>query len=357
MASLWNKHIYKYNLSMLNEIDHFPTELLDCAATELYHHLPGPTLIHLPGRRHKPLFVSILLHGNEITGLLAVQTIIKRHSNRGLPRALSIFLGNISAARENIRRQDEQPDYNRIWPGATASLLNTPEAEMMQRIVNIMSTRNVFASVDIHNNTGLNPHYACVNVLDHRYLQLATLFSRTVVYFTRPLGVQSMAFAQLCPAVTLECGRPGEHRGLQHTIEYLKACLNLSQLPTHPVAEHDIDLFHTVAQVKIHEDVSFSFKQTEVDIILDEDIDHLNFRELPEGTCLGTVQTPDKMILSAMNEQGKDVTRYYLKTMDNRIVLARPVMPSMLTLDERVIRQDCFCYFMERLMLDGSLSV
>ena len=337
---------------MLNEFDHFPTELLDCAATELCHHLPGPTLIHLTGRRHEPLFVSVLLHGNEITGLLAIQTVLKSYRNRGLPRDLSIFLGNISAARKNMRRLDGQPDYNRIWPGAEASLLDTPEANMMQSIVNTMSTRNVFASVDIHNNTGLNPHYGCVNVLDHQYLQLATLFSRTVVYFTRPLGVQSMAFAQLCPAVTLECGKPGEYHALQHATEYLRACLNLSQLPTHPVAEHDIDLFHTVAQIKIHEDVSFSFTQTEADIILDEDIDHLNFRELPEGTCLGTVRTLDRPILSAMNEQGEDVTSYYLKTMDDRIVLSRPVMPSMLTLDERVIRQDCFCYFMERLRLD-----
>ena len=336
---------------MLHEIDHFPTDLLDCAATELYHHVPGPTLIHLTGRRHQPLFVSVLLHGNETTGLLAVQTILKKYTIGKLPRALSIFIGNISAARENLRSQDNQPDYNRIWPSKDASLSDTPEAKMMRHIIEIMSTRKVFASVDIHNNTGLNPHYACVNVLDHRFLQLATLFSRIVVYFTRPLGVQSMAFAQLCPAVTLECGKPGEARGLQHAIEYLNACLNLSQLPSHSVAEHDIDLFHTVAQVKILEDVSFSFKQTEVDITLDEDIDHFNFRELPEGTCLGALRITDKMPLLATNEQGEDVTRHYLKTMDNRIVLARPVMPSMLTLDKRVIRQDCLCYFMERLKI------
>ena len=31
---------------------------------------------------------------------------------------------------------------------------------------------------------------------------------------------------------------------------------------------------------------------------------------------------------------------------------AAPVMPAMLTLDERVIRQDCLCYFMERLVYE-----
>jgi succinylglutamate desuccinylase len=29
--------------------------------------------------------------------------------------------------------------------------------------------------------------------------------------------------------------------------------------------------------------------------------------------------------------------------------IIRPTMPSMLTLDERVIKQDCLCYLMERL--------
>jgi len=45
-----------------------------------------------------------------------------------------------------------------------------------------MRLRDVFASVDIHNNTGLNPHYGCVTALRHASLHLAAMFSRTVVY-------------------------------------------------------------------------------------------------------------------------------------------------------------------------------
>jgi hypothetical protein len=33
------------------------------------------------------------------------------------------------------------------------------------------------------------------------------LFSRTVVYFQQPFGVQSAALATICPAVAVECGR------------------------------------------------------------------------------------------------------------------------------------------------------
>ena len=64
----------------------------------------------------------------------------------------------------------------------------------MRAVVDIMRERGVFASIDLHNNTGSNPHYACVNRLDNRYLHLATLFARTVVYFLRPTGVQSVSY-------------------------------------------------------------------------------------------------------------------------------------------------------------------
>lgn len=338
---------------MLHQIDHLPPQLLDCHPKALADFLPGPTLMQLRGRRAQPLFISLLLHGNEFTGLLALQQLLQKYHNSELPRDVIVFIGNVSAARQGLRRLDGQPDYNRVWPGAEQHLLHNPEARMMQEIVDFVSKQALFASVDIHNNTGLNPHYACINVLDHRFLQLATLFGRTVVYFLRPRGVQSMALAKLCPAVTLECGRPGEPNGVSHTMEYLDACLHLSEIPAHSVAEHDIDLFHTVAQVKINDDISFSFREQDADVIFNDDIDRLNFRELPGGTTLGIVRSIDRKLICARDEQGVDVTDRYLSSFDHRLVLTRQVMPSMLTLDERVIRQDCLCYFMERLTLEA----
>jgi succinylglutamate desuccinylase len=330
---------------MLTILDHIPAGLLETSARDLHRILPGPTLILLPGRRAPSLFVSVLLHGNEDTGLYAVQALLRR--TQELPRALSVFIGNVSAARFGTRFLPHQPDYNRIWPGADAP--DSPEARMLSEIVDIMAARRVFVSVDIHNNTGLNPHYGCVNRLDHRFLQLARLFSRTVVYFTRPQGVQSMAFAELCPAVTLECGKPGQARALQHAVEYLHACLNLSDLPAHPVAAHDIDLFHTVAVVKVSDTVTFSFSNPAADILFDDDLDQLNFRELPAGTALGTIATDASVGLVATSEQGADVTDEYFENVGGRLTLKKAAMPSMLTLDENIMRQDCLCYLMQRL--------
>lgn len=331
---------------MLQILDKIPDGLLEAEATELRALLGAPTLLHLQGAREHPLFVSVLLHGNEDTGFYAVQALLREYQNKSMPRSLSVFFGNVHAAEQKLRRYNDQSDYNRIWPGSDTG--GTPEHAMMKQIVREMEKRKVFASVDVHNNTGLNPHYGCVNRIDHRYLHLATLFSRTVVYFTRPRGVQSMAFAQMCPAVTVECGRPGQPNGVEHAHEFLNACLHLSDLPIHPVAPHDLDLFHTVAIVRVPESTSFDFGNCESDICFIADLDQLNFRELPQGTELVRKVRHDKVRLEAWDEYGKDVGDEFFEYADRRIVTRRPVMPSMFTRDERVIRQDCLGYLMER---------
>lgn len=332
---------------MLNVIDYIPEGLLECEAFELHRVLDRPTLIHLPGHREQPLFVSVLLHGNEDTGWQAVRELLRKTGDVELPRALSIFIGNVSAAKENKRFLEDQPDYNRIWEDVPGTE-ELPEREMMRQVVAKMSERNVFASIDVHNNTGFNPHYACVRSLHDRHLHLATLFSRTVVYFRTPAGVQTAPFAELCPAVTIEAGRPGQQHGLEHTLEFLDACLHLSQVPDHAVHHQDIDLFHTVAVCKVPADISFGFDDDSRDLDFVSDLDHLNFRELPAGTTLARVADRDKLSLEVLDETGVEVTRKYFTVADGELRTATSFMPSMLSVDETAIRQDCLCYLMER---------
>jgi len=164
---------------LLNEIDHLPEGLLHLDASQLHSRLGGPSLIHLPGRREPALFVSVLMHGNEPTGWEAVRRVLKRYLKDGelaLPRALSLFIANTGAAAEGMRHLPGQPDYNRVWPGGED--LASAEARLMREVVDIMATHEIFASIDIHNNTGMNPHYACVNVLEHTALHLASMSRR-----------------------------------------------------------------------------------------------------------------------------------------------------------------------------------
>ncbi len=336
-------------MSLVKQIEYLPEELLTATPQTLHDLFPEPTLFHLEGKHKQPMFISVLLHGNEPTGFLALQKLLLKYKDTELPRSLSLFLGNTKAASFGLRRLENQPDFNRIWPGT--ELAESEESRVMQEIVDIMKQRGVFASIDIHNNTGLNPHYACINRTDNQYLQLANLFGRLVVYFIRPKGVQSAAFAELCPAVTLECGKPGHQYGVEHAFQYLSSCIHLSQIPDSAVPAQAIYLYHTVAQVKINNDISFSFENNESELFLDKDLERMNFTEIPAGTRLGTVFNHRSIPMTAKDENGEIVTEQFFSITDNALQLAKNTMPSMLTLDERVIKQDCFCYLMERMNL------
>lgn len=332
---------------MLYITETLPQGLLQRSANQLHEVLPGPTLIHLTGRRLRPLFVSVLLHGDADSGWLAVRKLLLEAEGGILPRSLSLFIGNVEAARQQQRFLDGQPDYNRIWSGATVRR-GTPERQMAVQIVEQMRKCAVFACLDLHNSAGINPYYASVRRIDPAFLQLATLFGRTVVHSTRPEGVLIQPFSDLCPSVMVECGQPGQSHGIEHALEFLRACLHLAKIPTQPVAPQDINLFRTVAMVKVPRDVSFSFGADEADIQFSRDLDHFNFRELPAGTMLGRVRPGSHAHLEVRDSQDREVGKRFLRTVKGQIRTNLPVMPMMLTVSERVIRQGCLGYFMEK---------
>jgi len=329
---------------ILAQLQALPDGFFECGADQLQRILPGPTLVHLPGRRPGPLFVSALLHGNEDVGLLALQQVLARYRTGGLPRALSFFIGNVSAARAGLRHLDDQPDYNRVWPGTP--LPASAETELMRAVVQAMRGRRPFASIDLHNNTGLNPHYGCVTRTDLPFLHLAALFSHTVVHFGRPPGTQAMAFSELCPAVTCECGKVGSSEGVTRAAEFIDACLHMSELPTRPLRAGEIHLFRTVAALHVPPAGSMSFDGGAADFVFVPDLDHCNFRELPAGTLLA--HAPGGARLLALDDAGVDVAASLLDQDGGRISLGAGLMPAMLTRDERVVRQDCLGYLMRR---------
>jgi hypothetical protein len=340
MAGL--KEVPVLELTRLNEL---PEGFLDCSARELYKLLPGPTLIELEGRKEPPLFVSILQHGNEDTGLTAMQQVLRNHEGRELPRKLILFVGNVEAAREGRRRLDDQPDYNRAWPG-TAAHQDTAEAQVMAKVHQLVVQRKAIAAIDIHNNSGLNPHYGVVCSLDSKSLHLATFFSRMAVWFSGLPGTQTGSFAGHVPAIAVECGQPGILANAQDAARFVEAMLSLSAFPHAPVHHQDIDLFHTMATARVRPEVSISFDHGPADIRFDPQIDHFNFRELGARAVLGETDHP--MPLEVLDEEGRDVSAEFFIIEDGKLMLRREAMPAMLKSNERIIRQDCLCYLMER---------
>lgn len=325
-----------------------PEVFLSCQASDLQSLLGGPCLIHLRGRTQQAVVVSILLHGNEVSGLTVVQKLLQQSTV--LPRDLLIFVGNTRAAEAGLRRLDGQPDYNRIWAGGQLK-----EHLMAQQVLDYTASCNPVAAVDIHNNTGRNPLYACINHVDRRFLRLARSFSDTVVFFSEPHQIFANNMARYCPAVTLECGQPGDKTGIEHALHTLELCLH-SEISDGPDDEIDrVELFHTVARMIVPPDSRIAFGQMEnADFVFPEGFDAWNFRPLPVGTHFGVARSTDKR-LRVRNDAGRDITEEYF-SLENGVMKTRKTFsPTMLTLDERVILQDCVGYIMERYPHDGGL--
>jgi len=327
-------------------LDALPGGFLECGARDLHRVLNGPTLIELAGEREPPLFVSILLHGNEDSGLGAVQRVISNFKGRPFPRTLMLLVGNVEAARDGLRRLDGQPDFNRVWPG-TPQAGDAAEARIMAEVHARVVDRRVVAAIDFHNNTGRNPHYAVVCSLDPRTLGLAALFSRRVVCFRGVQGTQTASFAGQVPAITAECGLPGREANAEAGARLLCAAFKLGELPD-PVSDTtSLELYHTLGVVRVREDVSFGFEKGETELRFDTALDEHNFQELKPGTVLA--ETAHHMPLRMIDEAGNDVAEQYFETGGGKLWLRKQAVPAMLTLDPVIIRQDCLCYLMERL--------
>ncbi len=330
----------------LKIFDSVPDGFLDLAPNELRQILPGPSLIHCRGKKRSPLFLATLLHGNETTGIRAIQKLLKkrRAENRVLERDAVIFVGNVEAAKNNVRRFSKQPDYNRIWNGG-----NLPEHRLAAQVLAYFKAARAFASIDIHNTSGKNPHYSCINRLEAPFINLARLFSQTLVYFTRPKGVLSMALAEYCPSVTIESGQPGDPYGEQHVYEFLEKCLGLKAIPGKVEAKDDLYVYHTIVRIQVPKEARLGFDENfeGKDFSFVPNLDARNFTELPEGSLIGWRFNPE-LNLAVMDESDRDVESDFIEYRGREIRLKRPVVPSMFSLDEQIVHQDCLGYLMER---------
>lgn len=334
----------------LTVFDALPDGFLELPANRLHEILPGPSLIHLAGEAPAPLFVSILLHGNETTGFLALQRLLKTCQGASLPRALSIFVGNVAAAAQGLRALPAGADFNRIWPDADGQpAVDAPaaEANLCIEVMRDMRRRRPFASLDLHNTSGRNPHHACITRLDDTDLSLARRFSRHVLYFDRPRGVQNMAFNQICPAMTAECGQAGTTDGIALTTEFLEYCLQTQDV-TATTNTGDYELYRSKATVTVADDTSFVFGEGQAQLQFLDGLDGYNWREIPAGTELATQTQGSLPGLQVTGARGEDLTGAYLEIRGRKLVTRCPLVPAMLSLEENIVRQDCLCYFLER---------
>ncbi len=337
-----------HNLNILNEL---PDAFLTISHRDLKKVFDKPTLVHVKGDKSPALFVSILLHGNEFSGLEIIQDILKKYKTTNgykLPRDLWLFIGNVDAAQLGLRALDGQVDFNRAWPGTQDPHTNT--AKLIQKVIDTISKNGLFASVDLHNNTGQNPHYGCISIVNDENKYLCTLFNHIGMVFTSPKGVSTMAFDGLCPANTLECSTPGNRPAIEKGFSLIDDLMHMDHFPAKPVPKHDLQLVKNSATVKINADVTFSFEDDvnsniDMDLIVVKNFDHHNFTLLEKNEVFA-YSNVDKPLLVTSSD-GKDITNEIIQNNNGNISLKKALMPAMITMDKNIVLQDCLCYLLE----------
>ena len=170
-----------------------------------------------------------------------------------------------------------------------------------------------------------------------------------MVYFRNPGTVQSVAFAELCPSVTLECGQSGDAQGIERAFQLIVDCLNLETLD-HPSPSSDVHIFHTQGQIKIADGVDYSFSDREADLIFPKEFEKLNFSPLPEGFTFAQY-SGDGFPLHVFNDAGEEISSEFFVKRGDRIEMKKEAFASMFTTHREVIAQDCLGYLMEELEL------
>jgi succinylglutamate desuccinylase len=319
-----------------------PDGFFDITTANIRTLFPNPTLVQMDGRDRNFLFISILQHGNEYSGLRVMQQVLAKYA-RDLPRSILLFVGNVRAAEANLRHLPEQVDYNRCWPGTL--MQPCPTSLMMRRIIEIAHGLPLFAAIDIHNNTGKNPHYACISDPNGRNQNLAAMFNRIAMVF-RQKGVSTLAFDGICPAATLECGLPGNPEAIDNACRMIEDLLTLEQLAVEAPSREQLHLVESHLDVHIPQHISYEFDAAaDVDLRFERDIEERNF----------TLQDPQQVFghtrvdrpLQVLDDDDHDVTDEVLRVEQGKIYFNQTLMPAMITRDKLVIQQDCLCHLLQ----------
>ena len=330
-------------------LDGPPDELLGATPAEAVRWLGRPTLLRVPGRgAQQPRAISCLLHGDETTGLEAVLRILRRRRRYAFD--LYVVVGNVRAAAAPPgfahRFLDDQEDFNRVWGVDEPT---TGQRMAAAAILDRLRAAGLETLVDVHNNTGNNPFYAITTRDQPRDLNLATLFTSTLLRWDLTAHTLMEAVDDDVSAIAVECGLPGRPESLAFAVDGLRRYLGEPTLPTDRVVR-DFDRLGGLRKVTVRPEVGFRFGRDhegpdeQHDFVIAADADLLNFVEVPAGHAIGRVRAGAALPLQAHDADGVDVTDDHFTVRGDEVVTTRPTTPVMMTRTVAAVRKDCLFY-------------
>ena len=358
-------------MSSLHLIDRPDPLAVPADAVAWLRELDGPTAIRVPGRDPSRLRIAVtLLHGNEPSGLRAVQAWLRSDAVPATDTLL--VLGAIDAALAEpvltTRQLPGAPDLNRVFAfpdqatkhgrfaQALLELIADPRTEakhgrFAQALLELIADPRTEALIDLHNNSGRNPAYGVIQRADPAESVLVGLFADTAVVYGLRLGALIELTADQLPSAVIECGLAGDpaadavaHHGLQR---FLGEDDLLDRLPP------PLRVLGDPVRVEVAAGVTVAFDAEAVDgraregsaqLLLDSAIDRLNFAAVSAGTVLGSVAAGAPWPLVARGADGRDRSRELFAVEGSRLVTLCELTPIMMTTSPAIAHSDCVFY-------------
>lgn len=336
-------------MSRVRFVDDFEWKRAPNTAEDFLNWLGGPALLRIAGRdRGRTRVVSVLMHGNEPSGLRALHAWLRE---RELPATdVLAFVGAVEAARLlplfSHRMVPERPDLNRCFRPPFQGVEGEIAGELLEWVMRLKPE----AVVDLHNNTGRNPIYG----VSHRAVvvpwKLASLFTHRFVY--SPIALAT--FVEACqfhfPAVTIECGQAGDPRADADGLAGLRRFLHRPRLDDIELAP-GAELFLTPSRLYLDPHVPLAFSDRSVPgkaLTLDCELDRENFQTVPVGRVIGWLAPQAPWPFRVPGPEGREISHEYFERRGNEVVTRRPWIPIMLTTSVSAALGDCLCYLAEK---------
>ena len=312
--------------------------------------LAGPCFIRQRGADSGRLrLVSTLLHGNEPSGLRAIQ----RWLGSGRKPAVDVlfFIGAaLTALGPPLFDRRVRPggnDMNRCWlpPFATA------EGRIAHEALRLMRESGAESLVDIHNNTGDNPAYGVGPVPGAAELNLVALFGRRFVHSPLRLGTLVEATCDDFPSVTVECGRSGDPAADEIAFGGMARYLEADEHETRRIVAERMSVLTDPVRVCVARNVSLAFADGPVedfDFTVALDIDRHNFEEMNVGAPIGWLGDRGVWPVVALDEAQRDRSREFFELRNGHLVTRRPLIPIMMTTNRANALADCLFYVVQQ---------
>lgn len=311
--------------------------------------LIGPTVIDVTGEDPSRCRVIVtLMQGNEASGLSAIHRWLTTDFQDSRPLTnirfiiVSVEAASISPLFSN-RQLPEGLDVNRCFNSG----LKHGYYQRANLIESVIKSVNPECVIDIHNTSGNSPAFTIAKKIDATSLNLASLFSDTLILSGLSLGSLTEQDYN-CATIAIETGShldPHSHDVAYFGIANLAnadCLLSLNNKQSVKVLNKPNRLL-----LSEHTQLYFDNEDTGHDgITLKSNIEQFNFGSATPGQLIGWSDFEGLSNLTLLNELNENVIDEFIETRDNQLVLTKNVRIFKASTSSDLAKNDCLFYLL-----------